>query len=688
MKPGRPSHSPARRGFVGALGGLGALASTGLRPLAAGPGPLLAPLAVAPVLAPDDARAADLPRAARVPIETWAALPSASGARLSPDGRRLAVITAANGRRAFGLWDLDGKDKPLTFPTGEGEPAWIAWKSPTRAIAALRIVSRRGPLERTLDTRLVALDALTGKVLELVQSNRADWEPQIQDRVLGFLPDDPDHLLLELAAIERRVGAAPSAATRRERIEHPEVVAVDLRDGGTRTVERGHGLINHWIAAPDGTVRLGWAYQRDRSLSLLARAAPGAPWETIETLPLNTGQEFEPIAFVDGHADRLWVRSNRETGRAAIVEYDLGARRVLRVAAQSASDDVSALVRGGRLVGWEGDGATRWLDAGWAADAKLLEGALRGSEHAIVDRSADGQRALVSVTRGNAPRGYFLLAREDGKPVLDPVTDAVPDLPAERFGVTEVTHYTARDGLTIEALVTLPPGRAAGDGPIPFVVLPHGGPSAHDEPGYDYWVQFLVNQGWGVLQPQFRGSTGHGRDFLVAGYRQWGLAMQDDITDGTRWLVERRLADPARIAIVGASYGGYAALMGVAREPGLYRCAAAIAPVTDLVRLVDDQADYIFGDLNLPQVGDRRRLDATSPLRLVDRIGAPVLLVHGRQDATVPVAHSELMGAALERAGKPVTTVLLDDADHNFQRVPDRVALLTLLESFLGAWLR
>ncbi|WP_139826240.1 alpha/beta hydrolase family protein [Derxia lacustris] len=634
------------------------------------------------------ARAADLPRAAQVPVETYAALPVAAGGRLAPDGRRFAAITGADGRRAFAIWDLDGQEPPRIIPTGVGEPAWVEWKTPTLLIASVRVVTQRGPLMRTADTRLVAIDAASGAVRELVHSDRGDWEPQFQDRVLSFLPDDPDHLLLELPTIERSSRAALSGATIQQRIEHPEAVLVDVRDGSTRTVQRSHGLINHWIAARDGSIRLGWAYQRGRSVSLLTRAGPDALWETVETLPLNAGQNFEPLAFIDGAPDRIHVLTNRDSGRDAIVEYDLAAHRVLRTVAADREDDVRPLLRAGRLVGAEGSGATLWLDAAWAADARLLDGALRGSRHSIVDRSTTGQRTLVADRRGNQPLGYWLLSREDGKPVLDPVVETQPGLAPERIAPTLVLDYPARDGLTIPALITLPVGRQVGDGPIPFVVLPHGGPSAHDVPGFDYWVQFLASRGYGVLQPQFRGSTGYGRDFLVAGYRQWGLAMQDDLTDGTRWLIEQKLADPARIAIVGGSYGGYAALMGAVKEPALYRCAVAIAPVTDLRQLLDDQADYVFGDLNLPQIGDRRALDPTSPVRQAARIQVPVLLLHGKQDTVVPVRHAEAMNAALERAQKPVQTLLLDGADHFFQREADRRVLLTAIEGFLAANLR
>ena len=204
--------------------------------------------------------------------------------------------------------------------------------------------------------------------------------------------------------------------------------------------------------------------------------------------------------------------------------------------------------------------------------------------------------------------------------------------------------------------------------------------------GFDFLVQFIATRGYGVLQPQFRGSTGYGASFQAAGLQQWGLKMQDDVTDGTRWLVEQKLADPARIAIVGASYGGYSALMGAVREPELYRAAAAIAPVTDLKLMFVSDFDFLFNDLNRPRIGtDSAILEKTSPTSNVERIRIPVLLVHGRKDYTVPVAQSERLAEALSKAGKPFDAVYLDEADHFLSRGDDRLATLKALAKFLAS---
>jgi dipeptidyl aminopeptidase/acylaminoacyl peptidase len=194
-----------------------------------------------------------------------------------------------------------------------------------------------------------------------------------------------------------------------------------------------------------------------------------------------------------------------------------------------------------------------------------------------------------------------------------------------------------------------------------------------------------VARGYGVLQPQFRGSSGYGASFQQAGYRQWGGKMQDDVTDATRWLIERKLADPARICLFGLSYGGYAALMGAATQPELYQCAAAWAPVTDLADLLQDRDHNEFGWLNRDRmVGEQGVRPRQSPIDLAADVTLPVLLMHGREDYTVPVRHSLEMEARLLSAHRPVSALYLDQADHFLSRGSDRIAVLRALDGFLS----
>ncbi|MFY9511185.1 MAG: alpha/beta fold hydrolase, partial [Rubrivivax sp.] len=224
--------------------------------------------------------------------------------------------------------------------------------------------------------------------------------------------------------------------------------------------------------------------------------------------------------------------------------------------------------------------------------------------------------------------------------------------------------------------------------PLPLVLLPHGGPTSRDDIDFDPWAEFLADRGHAVLQVNFRGSEGYGLAFRQAGLKRWGLEMQDDLEDAAAWAQRQGLGADGRICIVGGSYGGYAALMGLVKTPALYRCAVSFAGVTDLPALIAHESDYIGGrNAALRTIGDPERdgerLRATSPALQAQQLRAPVLLVHGNADRVVPVAQSQAMARALQRAGKPHRYVEQDGGDHHLSRQQHRLALFGELETFL-----
>jgi dipeptidyl aminopeptidase/acylaminoacyl peptidase len=255
--------------------------------------------------------------------------------------------------------------------------------------------------------------------------------------------------------------------------------------------------------------------------------------------------------------------------------------------------------------------------------------------------------------------------------------------------------YAARDGLSIPAYLTLPYGSSGRN--LPLVVMPHGGPEARDGGDFDGWAQFLASRGYAVLQPQFRGSAGFGKAFRDAGRRKWGLEMQHDVTDGVKHLIATGVADASRVCIVGWSYGGYSTLAGLAFSPELYKCGVAGAAVSDLPEMLDwvtkrqgrdlREDDYwtlVIGH----RMADHDRLVATSPARHASKIRVPVLLVHGRDDTTVPIAQSEIMANALKLANKPYEFVAIDGDDHYLSKSKTGIDFLGQLERFLGQHLR
>ena len=320
-----------------------------------------------------------------------------------------------------------------------------------------------------------------------------------------------------------------------------------------------------------------------------------------------------------------------------------------------------------------------------------LEKAFPGLTVSAVSSDMAQQHLIVKVEGPRQPPDYYFLDRATHH--ADELAASYPELTEADLGEMKPYPYKARDGLDIPAYITLPPGRIAKN--LPAVVLPHGGPDYRDAIGFDWWAQFMANRGYVVLQPNYRGSSGYGRKFTEAGLHQWGLKMQDDITDGVKKMIADGVADPKRICIVGASYGGYAALAGATLTPDLYACAVSFAGVSDLPRILSfdrrraggkDSSGYSFW---ISRIGspydDSDVLRATSPARHADQVKCPVLLMHGETDATVPIEQSELMESALKDAGKNVRFVRFPGEDHYFTFADTRIRMLKELESFLAA---
>ena len=608
---------------------------------------------------------------------------------MSPDGRKLAFVGPIKGKTSFVIWDLETGKPSVAISSADVEPLWIEWKSNTRLITSNRFFSMRAQFTPTVETRMTAVNVDGSGDLKLIEAGQFDYYvPQIQDRVVSMLPDDEDHILLELPAVARG-NARPGAIKIISPLAHPEVVRVNINTARMETITNQRPGVVRWLADAVGNVRIGEESEID-AVGYRIRNLRDDSWRTFHHSQAEKNDSFTPLAFVDGKPDHLYVISNHEDGADGLYEFDLSTDSFVHTIAVLKTGVIAPIVHGQRLVGYATSDTDPpvYLDPDYVHDAALIAKALPDVHCEILERTKDGKHVLVKAFKGNDPVSYWMLSRANGRAELHRLFDTFPSLASEYIAPTRIVSYKARDGLDIPALLTLPPGYAnrADPSTLPFVVLPHGGPTARDKQGFDYLVQFLASRGYGVLQPQFRGSTGVNSKFEEAGVRQWGLAMQDDITDGTNWLIEQKLADPKRIAIVGASYGGYAALMGAVKEPTLYRAAIAIAPVTDLPTFVDRLYDFVFWGKSVASIGtDKALLVRTSPARNADKIMIPTLLIHGRKDYTVPVEQTEQMEKALKKADKSAQVLYLDEANHFLSRPDDRIAALKAIEKFLAA---
>jgi dipeptidyl aminopeptidase/acylaminoacyl peptidase len=323
-------------------------------------------------------------------------------------------------------------------------------------------------------------------------------------------------------------------------------------------------------------------------------------------------------------------------------------------------------------------------EAAWQLIASSLRGRLVSFESATPDFSK-----LVFYVEGPGHPGNFVLFDASSRS-LTQIGRAYPDIAGNEVAQVQAIEYPAADGLMIPAYLTLPLGRQPHD--LPLVILAHGGPQARDYGGFEWMAQGLASRGYAVLQPNFRGSGGYGTAFIEAGYGQWGRKMQTDLSDGIAFLASQGIVDPARACIMGASYGGYAALAGVTLQRDVYRCAVAIAPVSDVrdflawraVRSGEDTSTLRYWTRYLG-VTDRndRRLDEISTVRAAGGDDAPVLLIHGRDDTIVPYQQSEAAQRALSAAGRTVELVPLRQEDHYLSREATRVQTLNAAVAFI-----
>jgi dipeptidyl aminopeptidase/acylaminoacyl peptidase len=341
-------------------------------------------------------------------------------------------------------------------------------------------------------------------------------------------------------------------------------------------------------------------------------------------------------------------------------------------------DPVTSTLHGVEVT--ENRATTHWTDPTMAALQKKLAAMVQGAQVEISSFTVDRSVVIVKVGDASAPGAYFIYRAADQS--LQPLAINNQTLKLRRLHPVKTIRYKARDGLEIAAVLTLPRGNAGKN--LPLILMPHGGPAARDEEAWDWWSQFLADRGYAVIQPNYRGSTGYGTPFTRKGEGQWGLAMQDDLNDGVKALVEQGIADPKRVCVVGGSYGGYAALRAAQRDGALFRCAVSFAGVSDLQRLLAFDSNALGHEASADWLkAQAPDFKAISPLFHPEDFSIPVLIVHGKKDRRVPFKQSKLMADRLAAAGKTFQFIEQPEGDHFFTRQEDRLSFLKALEAFL-----
>ncbi len=472
---------------------------------------------------------------------------------------------------------------------------------------------------------------------------------------------------------------------------YTEVARMDVVNGHLSPVVKAPIRNAQFLDDPSGVVRFAWGENDDRRVKTYYRADANSEWELIND-ESKTEVQVEPVGFsADGKT--AYLQSEESSGPDGIYTFDTATRKS-DIAYHDDNTSPSGFLRspedGSLYAAVFDDGKPRvqYLDPDnrYAKQLRNVQASFKDAMVVPASYTKDGSLALYRVYSDRIPSDYYLFDRAANK--LTYLASRASWFKPEMLSEMRPVEFKARDGLPIEAFLTIPRGTDGRN--LPLVVNPHGGPfGPYDQWGYDFEVQLLASRGYAVLQVNYRGSGNYGRAFTHAGYKQWGGTMQDDLTDATKWAIEQGIANPNRICIYGASYGGYAALEGVAKEPNLYRCAIGYVGVYDMPTMYHrgDIQERKSGENFLKEALGEENLEAISPTHLANRIVAPVMMAAGEEDVRAPAKHTELMRDALKKAGKQVDAKIYPGEGHGFYTEADRTDLYTRMLAFLDRYI-
>jgi dipeptidyl aminopeptidase/acylaminoacyl peptidase len=609
---------------------------------------------------------------AAAPLQVYGKLPFLEQVAISPDGKMLALVTTNGEQRKLAIQRVDSRQTVVQLNIADRKLRDIQWAGPRHVIVT---VSQTGHIPGIASVRN-----------EWFSPVDIDWSQNTQRPLLWGVPQTLN--VIEGPPEFRFIEGRPFAFVRGVTFVHGRgrvsLIRIDM-DAGRSSM-----------------LSLGFPYPTDFVVDAEGHALARAQYDAVQSrwsMDLWKGG-WKEVDHLDAPIETPMLKGLGRDGASAAVAFGDDSGAVLRELKPDGSKwgDPFPVADPARLI-W--DGATykligcgallgeeehyRFFDA---RDQKAWDGVTAAFPAARVDLVSftdDHKRFVVRVQSATEGPAYFL-ADVESKTTM-PVGAEYPGLAPRDIAPVRPIAFKAKDGLSLTGYLTLPRGRDPRD--LPLVVFPHGGPALRDEPGFDWWAQAMASRGYAVLQVNYRGSAGFGWAFQSAGFGQWGRKMQTDLSDGVRFLAAQGTIDPARVCIVGASYGGYAALAGATLDTGVYRCAASIAGPSALARMIqwDETREGPQGVATqrywTRYMGAMATLDEISPASHADRVAIPILLVHGKDDTVVDYQQSQIMADALIKAGKPFEFVTLRDEDHWLSRGATRFQMLRAVVDFL-----
>lgn len=617
--------------------------------------------------------------------EAFGSAPLVWGLRLSPDGTRISFLQMhPDGYPLVNVFDT-GSGNVTTAMAGERDGydiSWCRWANEERLLCSLRFIEEvRGV--SVARTRLAAVNADGSEPILLLQDDRTLRTAQVQDNVLDWLADDPEHVLLGLRINSfARANNTSIGRGRVDSLSGSRVLKLDIYDSEVQPVGSEQDNALDWITDGYGTPRLRVAITRTQRTWYVRERENGA-WSVLHETPLDDLEDgFSPVAF-DRDANEV-LFYDRYEGRVALFALELANDRARRLVYAHPDVDVAGVYRIGRrnrvvaAVTIEDRPTLHFFEPGIQRVHDMLAAEFPDMAVNVIDEDAAGRHYLVFVTSDRDPGTYYVFDAEARE--LSRFARAYPALGERDLAVMQPISYPAKDGSQIPAYLTLPPEGASGAG----VVLPHGGPSSRDYWQFDFLAQFLAARGYAVLQSNYRGSAGYGEEWSgEGGFQDWRQAV-DDIADGARYLVDARIAQPERLCVVGWSYGGYAALLSAIEHGSLYQCVVSIAGVTDPTRLARNVGNFVGGRSAQAFIGSGDEVrEQGSPLERADEIALPTLLFHAHGDVNVPFEQSVELRDALQDERADVELIEYEHAEHNIRPPRYRIDMLTRLGDFL-----
>jgi dipeptidyl aminopeptidase/acylaminoacyl peptidase len=609
---------------------------------------------------------------------------------LSPDGTKVAYIepAAGQGNRLYTV-DLSNGGTPKAALLAAGDPERLSncdWVSNSRLVCSIYAVSEVAG-ERFSASRIIAVNA-DGSDLKLLskrQGLNAERFAFYGGSVIDLLPGDDGAVLMGREYVPE--GKTGTMIAKDE--DGLGVDRVDTTKLGSKRVVRATKTATNYISDGEGNVRImslmvqNGAYDSGRR-RFLYRDAKGGDWTLLSEYDLTSDEGFYPVA-VDP-VENAAYGYEKLNGRLALYKVTLADGLSKKLVYSRDDVDVDNLITLGRrkkIVGLSFATQKRqaiYFDPELSKLAKSLSKALPDvGMISFGGLSADGNKVIVGAWSDTNSGQYYLFDKGAGS--VSPLLAARPELEGYKLATVKPVTVKAADGTDVPAYLTLPPG-SSGKG-LPAIVMPHGGPSSRDEWGFDWLAQFYANRGFAVLQPNYRGSSGYGDAwYQINGFQSWKTAI-GDVNDSGRWLVSQGIADPAKLAIVGWSYGGYAALQSAVLDPNLFKAIVAIAPVTDLAKLKDESLGYTNARVVRDFIGSGPHIAEGSPARNAESFKAPVAMFHGDLDLNVGIYQSRYMQDQLKAAGKAVDLTVYPKLDHQLDDSAVRADMLAKSDAFL-----